>query len=57
MLETYPSVTILFSQVTNFTQLVEEATPMQLIRMLNEIFAFFDMLCRKHGLEKVREFF
>ncbi len=52
--EEYAMATIVFSDFKGFTALSESTTPQRLIRELNEIFAYFDGLCKKHGVEKIK---
>lgn len=52
--EEYAMATIVFSDFKGFTALSESTTPQKLIRELNEIFAYFDGLCEKHGVEKIK---
>lgn len=46
--------TIIFSDFKGFTTLSESATPQKLVRELNEVFAYFDGLCDKYGVEKIK---
>ncbi len=50
----YAMATIIFSDFKGFTALSESATPQKLVRELNEIFAHFDGLCDKYGVEKIK---
>ncbi len=50
----FASVTILFADLVNFTQLSEELSPSELVALLNEIFSAFDRLTEKYGLEKIK---
>ncbi|XP_047473714.1 soluble guanylate cyclase 88E-like [Penaeus chinensis] len=51
--ETFESVTILFSDVVNFTHICSHITPMAVVSMLNEMYSIFDNLTEKHGVYKV----
>jgi adenylate cyclase len=50
----FASVTILFADLVNFTQLAEEVAPKELVELLNDIFCRFDRLTEKFGLEKIK---
>ena len=50
----FTSVSILFADLVNFTQLSEQVPPRKLVEMLNEIFSSFDELTEKYGLEKIK---
>ncbi|HEY9748144.1 MAG TPA: adenylate/guanylate cyclase domain-containing protein [Allocoleopsis sp.] len=52
--DSFEEVTILFADLTNFTQWASEITPTALVSYLNEIFSSFDELTEKHGLEKIK---
>jgi guanylate cyclase len=54
IVETHPSVTVLFADVVNFTGLAETASPRDLLLILNQLFSVFDRLAAKHGLEKIK---
>lgn len=50
----HQEVTVLFADIAGFTQLSANATPVQVVNMLNVVFSDFDDLARKHGLEKIK---
>jgi len=50
----FASVTILFADLVNFTQLSEQVSPTELVALLNEIFSRFDRLTERYGLEKIK---
>ena len=52
--DNFESVTVLFSDIVSFTQLSSEITPIELVRLLNEIFSEFDQLAETFGLEKIK---
>jgi class 3 adenylate cyclase len=54
IVETHPSVTVLFADVVNFTGLAETVSPRDLLLTLNQLFSVFDRLAAKHGLEKIK---
>lgn len=52
--ENFAEVSILFADLVNFTQLSTEVPPVEMVKLLNEIFSAFDSLAEKHGLEKIK---
>jgi class 3 adenylate cyclase len=52
--ERFDAVTILFADIVGFTVLSQRLSPEALVAMLNEIFTDFDVLARRHGLEKIK---
>jgi adenylate cyclase len=52
--EGFAEVTILFADIVNFTQLSEQISPKELLKLLNEIFTGFDGLTERHNLEKIK---
>ena len=50
----FADVTVMFSDIINFTQLSEEMPPKFMVTMLNEVFSHFDRLAEKRGLEKIK---
>ncbi|KAJ1483652.1 adenylate and guanylate cyclase catalytic domain-containing protein [Baffinella frigidus] len=53
VIEKYDMVTIFFSDIIGFTNMVSEMTPIQVMAMLNELYTIFDALVEKHGVYKV----
>lgn len=47
-------VTVLFADLVGSTQLSEQLTPDQLVKLLNDIFTPFDLLADRFGLEKIK---
>jgi class 3 adenylate cyclase/CheY-like chemotaxis protein len=52
--DSYPDVTVLFSDFVDFTRLSTGISPGVLVGRLNAVFSAFDQLCEKHGLEKIK---
>jgi adenylate cyclase len=52
--EKIPSVSVLFADIVNFTNLSQRITPEELVEGLDGIFSAFDALAEKHGLEKIK---
>jgi len=50
----YPEVTVLFADIVDFTRLSDKADPVEVVKVLNEIFSDFDDLAKLHGLEKIK---
>ncbi|MEG4277829.1 adenylate/guanylate cyclase domain-containing protein [Microcoleus sp. MON1_C1] len=52
--EYFPQVTVLFADIVGFTALSAVMNPIELVDLLNKIFSGFDLLCERHGLEKIK---
>ena len=52
--EYFPEVTVLFADIVGFTHLSAIMNPIDLVELLNKIFSRFDLLCDRHGLEKIK---
>lgn len=52
-MQTFESVTILFSDVVTFTEICSRITPMEVVSMLNAMYSLFDNLTEKHEVYKV----
>jgi adenylate cyclase len=50
----HEDVTVMFADISNFTQLTEKMAPAQLVSLLNTIFSRFDAMSDKYGLEKIK---
>ena len=50
----FDSVTILFADLVNFTNLFAQLPPIEIVEILNEIFSEFDRISTKYGLEKIK---
>jgi guanylate cyclase len=50
----YPSASVLFADVVNFTPMSAEMTSTALVELLNEVFSYMDTLVGKYGLEKIK---
>jgi len=50
----YPSASILFADVADFTPLAARLEPDEVITMLNEVFSAFDTMVAERGLEKIK---
>lgn len=50
----YPSASILFADVADFTPLAAELEPAEVVELLNSVFTVFDDLVAECGLEKIK---
>ena len=50
----FNSVSILFADIVNFTQLSQSISAVELVELLNEIFSTIDDLTIKYNLEKIK---
>lgn len=54
VVEYHDEVSVLFADVSGFTQLASELSPERLIEMLEALFRSFDELAELHGVEKIK---
>jgi PAS domain S-box-containing protein len=52
--DSFAQATVLFSDIVNFTGIAAEASPGEVVQLLNAIFSSFDRLADRHDLEKVK---
>ncbi len=52
--ERFEETTVLFADIAGFTTLSSEMDAGEIVQMLDRVFAEFDGLARKHGLEKIK---
>jgi class 3 adenylate cyclase len=50
----HSDVTVMFADISNFTQMTEQMAPKQMVGLLNKIFSWFDSMTDKYGLEKIK---
>ncbi|MFA6903886.1 MAG: adenylate/guanylate cyclase domain-containing protein [Gallionellaceae bacterium] len=50
----HADVTVMFADITNFTQLTEQMQPRRMVDLLNKVFSWFDSMTDKYGLEKIK---
>jgi adenylate cyclase len=52
--DSFAEVSVLFSDIVEFTPLTTQMAPTELVILLNELFSMFDELVKQHSLEKIR---
>jgi len=52
--ENFAEVTVLFADIVGFTELSVGVPPVDMVKLLNQIFSTFDYLAEQHGLEKIK---
>ena len=52
--ERYADVTVMFADLVEFTTLVTNTDPVELVGMLNDLFSRFDRIAGRLGLEKIK---
>jgi class 3 adenylate cyclase len=52
--ESFPEATVLFADISNFTELTAGKAPTDVVALLNTVFSAFDRLADGHGLEKIK---
>jgi class 3 adenylate cyclase/ligand-binding sensor domain-containing protein len=50
----YEDATVIFADFKSFTSIAEKLQPKQLIKILDGFFAYFDDVCQKYRLEKIK---
>ncbi|GIL74056.1 hypothetical protein Vretifemale_3970 [Volvox reticuliferus] len=51
--EYHDPVTILFTDIVSYTEVASQLTPLQVVKLLNDLYTEFDALTDKHGVYKV----
>jgi class 3 adenylate cyclase/DNA-binding response OmpR family regulator len=52
--DSFESVTVMFADIVGFTNLSAQISPLELVKLLNQIFSRFDALAQRHKLEKIK---
>jgi class 3 adenylate cyclase len=50
----HSDITVMFADITNFTQMTEQMAPKQMVGLLNKLFSWFDSMTDKYHLEKIK---
>jgi adenylate cyclase len=50
----FTETSVLFADIADFTPLSQRMTPAEVVQMLDDLFSRFDVLVRKHKLEKIK---
>jgi adenylate cyclase len=50
----HADVTVMFADIVGFTRMTEELSPVETVKILNDIFSIFDDIADKHGVEKIK---
>lgn len=50
----FKNVTVLFSDFKSFTEISEQLSPDELVKLINEHFSEFDRIMMKYGIEKIK---
>ena len=53
IVENYDMVTIFFSDIIGYTKMSSEMTPVEVMKMLNDLYSKFDVKAKEHGVFKV----
>ena len=52
--DAHDEVTVLFADIVGFTQLAERLSPRDVVALLDRVFACWDALALRHGVEKIK---
>lgn len=50
----HADVTVMFADIVGFTRMTEELSPVETVKILNEIFSVFDDIADRWGVEKIK---
>jgi len=50
----HADVTVLVADIVGFTRMTEELSPVETVKILNDVFTMFDEIADKHGVEKIK---
>ncbi len=54
IVENFKSVTVIFIDIANFNQFADNMAPKDLVYMLDNLFSSFDLVAKKHQIEKIK---
>jgi len=52
--DSFEDISVLFTDIVDFTRMADGMRPAELVGMLNDLFSAFDTLVDQHGLEKIK---
>jgi class 3 adenylate cyclase len=50
----HADVTVMFADIVGFTKMTEELSPVETVKILNDVFSMFDEIADKHRVEKIK---
>ena len=50
----HADVTVMFADIVGFTKMTEELSPVETVKILNDVFSMFDEIADKYGVEKIK---
>jgi class 3 adenylate cyclase len=50
----HADVTVMFADIVGFTRMTEELSPVETVKILNDVFSMFDDIAEKHRVEKIK---
>ena len=50
----HADVTVMFADIVGFTRMTEELSPVETVKILNDVFSMFDEIADKYGVEKIK---
>lgn len=50
----HADVTVMFADIVGFTRMTEELSPVETVKILNDIFSVFDDIADRYGVEKIK---
>ena len=50
----HADVTVMFADIVGFTRMTEELSPVETVKILNDVFSIFDDIADKYGVDKIK---
>lgn len=50
----HADVTVMFADIVGFTKMTEELSPVETVKILNDVFSMFDEIAQRYGVEKIK---